>query len=152
MLQQRTRPGNVMNMSSHPFTQNIKQYTPQPPTAYTSMHRANTKFSRHWWYVVQWTKCTIFDYWLPLCIWHLCGIICPKIILHIKHRWVKHFNPMLPGLFILSRVPESDTRHSDMGVDTPTLVLSQKHVKFSNYCRVRHSDTYPCWTLLAESG
>ena len=43
-------------------------------------------------------------------------------------------------------------RHSDMGMDTLTLILGQKHVKCSEYFQVRHSDTYPPWTLLAESG
>ena len=50
---------------------------------------------------------------------------------------------MLSGLFVVSgtRVKHGmDTRLSDIGHghNTPTLILSQKHVKFPNYCRARY--------------
>ena len=57
---------------------------------------------------------------------------------------------MLPRPSILSEVPVSDTQYSDMGMNTPRLILGKKHVKFSEYFRVQQSDMYSCWTLLAD--
>ena len=69
-----------------------------------------------------------------------------KVIKKIKINYSKPiYRVMLPRLFILPQVTVSDTRYSEMitwCVHSNTY-FRQKHVKFSEYCRVRHLNTYP---------
>ena len=66
-----------------------------------------------------------------------------QVILHsslVKVDFVyRTYQSMLPQLFVLPQVPMSGTRHSDMDMGTLTLILGQKHVKFSN---IPETDTW----------
>lgn len=110
--------------------------------------------------------------YVHVCFLHICCRVCIFSCIHFENQydltcWLSdklpgiisydsnislHSKAMLIGLSSASKYPcwTLDTR-TCMYTCIQTLILSQKYVRFSKSYRVRHMNTYPCWTLLAKS-